>query len=114
MASTCCEITWILSLFRDLGVQHLQPTTLFCDNKATLHIATNPVYHERTKHLDIDCHLIREKIVAKVLQTTHISSTKQPADLFTKGLCKHQHRHLMSKLGLFDIHQMSSLKRDIG
>jgi hypothetical protein len=63
MAATTCELTWLRCLFKDLQVP-LKPITLFCDNQAALHIAANPVYHKRTKHIEIDCHVVREKIQA--------------------------------------------------
>lgn len=61
MASTISEIEWITYLFHDFRIKFQQPVDLWCDNKTALHIAANPVFHERTKHLEIDCHVVREK-----------------------------------------------------
>lgn len=60
MAATC-ERTWLKQVLEDLKVKHTQPVKLYCDNKAALHIASNSVFHERTKHIEIDCHLVCEK-----------------------------------------------------
>lgn len=82
MATTCCEVTWIRYLLADLEVSHVQPVQLYCDNKAALHIAANPIFHERTKHIEIDCHIVREKIQKGLICTKYIQSQEQPADIF--------------------------------
>ncbi|RVW87252.1 Retrovirus-related Pol polyprotein from transposon RE1 [Vitis vinifera] len=62
MAQATCEIIWIHQLLCEVGMKCTMPAKLWCDNQAALHIAANPVYHERTKHIEVDCHFIREKM----------------------------------------------------
>jgi hypothetical protein len=57
-----CELTWIKQLLTDMSITIHQPMQIFCDNQAARHIVSNPVFHERTKHIEIDCHFVREKI----------------------------------------------------
>lgn len=67
MASICYEIVWLRYLLLDLQVPYPQSDLLYCDNQAALHIATNPIFHEHTKHNDIDCHIVHEKIRLQIL-----------------------------------------------
>ncbi|EOY03970.1 Cysteine-rich RLK (RECEPTOR-like protein kinase) 8, putative [Theobroma cacao] len=56
MAQTVCEVVWMYQLLSEVGLKSSLPAKLWCDNQAALHIASNPVFHERTKHIKIDCH----------------------------------------------------------
>ncbi|CAL2261909.1 unnamed protein product [Prunus armeniaca] len=104
MTGTCCELTWLRSLLRDLQLPHWKAMILHCDNQAALHIATNHVFHERTRHIEMDCHFIRDKIQHGSVTTKHVSSSQQVADIFTKALGKDDFARMSRKLGVLDIH----------
>ncbi|WMV18752.1 hypothetical protein MTR67_012137 [Solanum verrucosum] len=111
MASTVAEVVWTVGLFQELGVAISLPVPLYSDSTSELQIAANHVFHERTKHIDIDCHFIREKIQdGLLLVTAYLPSSKQPADVLTKALGKGPHTYLMSKLGMKNIFIAPSLK----
>lgn len=99
MASTACELIWLKALLSDMGIQSSKPITLHCDNQAAMHIAANPVFHERTKHIEVDCHFVRHQVQSKVIQTVYVRSCDQLADLFTKVLPTAQLERLLGKLG---------------
>nr|AEJ72555.1 putative retroelement polyprotein [Malus domestica] len=103
MASTTCELIWLQGLLNDLGFKRTLPMPLFCDNQAAIYIASNPVFHERTKHIEMDCHFVREKTQSDVIQHVFVRSTDQLADIFTKGLCRVQFNTLLVQLGLMNI-----------
>ncbi|KAJ8765618.1 hypothetical protein K2173_014740 [Erythroxylum novogranatense] len=104
MASTVAELKWLFGLIAELGIKGSTPAILHCDNQAAIQIAANPVYHERTKHIEIDCHFVRESIQNGFVETRHISTKDQLADILTKGLGNQQHDYLLSKLGVIDIY----------
>ncbi|XP_019168865.1 PREDICTED: uncharacterized protein LOC109164771 [Ipomoea nil] len=86
LATTVCEVQWIKSLLRDLQVEIDKPAALFCDNKAAIAISENHVFHERTKHIEIDCHVVRERVTQGLVKLLYVPSSGQVADGFTKPL----------------------------
>lgn len=83
MASAVAEVVWSVKLFRKLGVVVPTPVTIYCDSKSAIQIAINLVLHERTKHIDLDSHFIREKIQNGLVQTEYVHTKEKEADILT-------------------------------
>ncbi|GJY30360.1 ribonuclease H-like domain-containing protein [Tanacetum coccineum] len=86
LAFVTYEVIWVFKILKDLDCSNLLPVKVFCDNNLTIKIATNPIFHERTKHLKIDLQFVREKILAGVTKTKKIDTANQITDILTKGL----------------------------
>ncbi|XP_019256283.1 PREDICTED: uncharacterized protein LOC109234670 [Nicotiana attenuata] len=86
MRQVVAELTWLVRLFEDLSIPISLPVPLHSDSQAALHIAKNPVFHERTKHVEIDCHFVRQQFLAGLISLSFVRSNSQLADLFTKPL----------------------------
>ena len=86
MVLATCELILLKQLLQELRFGKDGQMTLACDNQAALHIASNPVFHEMTKHIEVDCHFIREKITSRCMTTSFVNSSDQLADIFTKSL----------------------------
>jgi hypothetical protein len=86
LANCTADLSWVRMVLQDLGVFLCHPPTIWCDNLSALALATNPVFHARTKHVEVDYHFIREKVTNKDIQLHHISTEDQLADLLTKAL----------------------------
>ena len=95
MAVAVCEVIWLLYLLSDIQVKHPQ---------AALHIAANPVFHLRTKHIEINCHLVKDKVLEGFVRMLHVKTNSQIANLLTKALNAHQFSFLVSKLNMVNIH----------
>ncbi|XP_019151901.1 PREDICTED: uncharacterized protein LOC109148622 [Ipomoea nil] len=104
LATTSYEIQWLIYLLAEFGVVHSEAVAIYCDSKSAVAIAENPVFHERTKHIELDCHLIREKLHKGLIRLFHIPSEKQLADPFTKTHCPTSFQHYISKLGLMNLY----------
>ena len=103
MALGICEALWIRRILQELRASEVLLMKLYCDNKAAISIAHNPVLHDRTKHVEVDKHFIKEKIEDGLICMVYVLTADQVADLLTKGLRTKQFDFLVSKLALKDI-----------
>ena len=95
LIDTTCELVWLRWLLADLGAPQPTATPLYCDNHSAIYITHNDVFHERTKHIEIDYHITHQH-----LKLFSISSADYPADIFTKTHPPGRLRDLISKLQL--------------
>uniref|UniRef100_A0A2N9FCJ3 GAG-pre-integrase domain-containing protein n=1 Tax=Fagus sylvatica TaxID=28930 RepID=A0A2N9FCJ3_FAGSY len=98
LACAGAELTWLRSLLRELHILLHTPCHLYCDNVSATYIAANPVFHARTKHIEIDYHFIRDLITRGALRIQFVRTENQTVDIFTKGLASSRFCFLCDKL----------------
>ncbi|GJR88047.1 ribonuclease H-like domain-containing protein [Tanacetum coccineum] len=86
VANAVAETSWIRNLLRELHTPLFTATLVYCDNVSAVYMSANPVQHQRTKHIEIDIHFVRDKVAACHVRVLHVPSRFQYADIFTKGL----------------------------
>ena len=91
---------WIESLLKEIGVEQQRTPILWCDNLGATYLTANPVFHARTKHIEIDFHFVRERVAAGALQVRFISSNDQLADVFTKPATQQMLNRFRTNLNL--------------
>jgi hypothetical protein len=94
------EIIWICKLMKELNMIIKLPITLKCDNLSAIYLASNPVFHGRSKHIEIEFHWIREKVEEGMIQLKHCKTTNMIADIFTKNLGKQPFNKLKELIGI--------------
>jgi len=104
LALRICEGMWLKRLLEELQLLVEPPMKLLCDNQAAISISKNPVLHDRTKHVEIDRHFIKEKIEDGIVEIIYTPTRQQTADVLTKAVARTQFDTLLSKLGMIDIH----------
>ena len=100
MANATAEVMWVHKLLDELGISHPKAACLWCDNIGAKYLSENPVFHARTKHIEIDYHFVREQVNLKQLDVRFISTADQIADGFTKALSVRQLNLFRNNLNL--------------
>lgn len=102
LANATIELAWIQSLLKELRISHHVPA-LLCDNQSDVAIAHNPVLHSRTKHLELDIHFVKERVLAKSLKVLHVIGSGQLADALTKPLSAPHFHDLNTKFKVISL-----------
>ena len=102
MAQRICELIWLKSIWEDLRIKCDEPMRLYYDNKSAISITHNLVQQDRTKHIEVDRHFIKEKLDSGLICTPYVSS-QDNLDLLTKGLNNNNFEGIVSKLRMIDI-----------
>ena len=100
LAHASIEVAWLRSLFSELGISLVNTPVIWCDNQGAGALAANPVFHSRTKHIEVDVRYVREQVLDKKLVVSYVPSVEQMADLFTKPLSIPRFQYLLTKLNL--------------
>ena len=102
IARGVAEILWLRKLINEIGFPHTEACKLMCDNKAAISISENPVQHDRTKHVEIDRHFIKEKLEGGIIELPFVRSEDQLADILTKAVNSKIFNSTLCKLGIGD------------
>ena len=94
------ELVWFERLLGELTESCKLPISVFCDSQAAIHIAKNPVFHERTKHIEVDCHFVRNKLQEGLITLHYVSTSEQMFDILTKALSGPSHSNILHKLSV--------------
>jgi hypothetical protein len=102
-----CEGIWIKRVLHEIGILNSNPIKVLCDNQSAISIAKNPVHHDRTKHVEIDRHFIKENIENGTISLQYTPTSQQTADILTKAVPRKTFENLTSKLGLLNIYNLA-------
>lgn len=104
IAALTQELIWLKRLLANLGVEHKASMAVFCDSKSAIYIATNPVFHERTKHIELDLHFVRDEVLSRNIKLNHVNTTLQLADILTKPIGRDGFLSFRIKLGIHNLY----------
>ena len=105
MSHAACEMMWLKkNLLIELDFRQPEPMSMHCDNQSVIYIAQNSVFHERTKHIEIDCHFVRDALTKKVVVFQFTPSSKRIVDLLTKIVSSQVFSNLYNKLSMLNLY----------
>jgi Reverse transcriptase (RNA-dependent DNA polymerase) len=110
MSTASCQAVWLRRILTDCQIKQEGPTTIYCDNQSAIAMAHNPVYHARTKHIDIKVHFIRDLVAKSKVKLEYISTDLQVADILTKSLARAKFEQLRNLLGLVSFASRGSVR----
>ena len=102
-AVAACEVAWLRKLLVDLCVEVPHKIVIYCDNLSSIQLARNPVFHARTKHIEVHYHFIRERVLAGDIDLVYVGTDEQVADIFTKALGAENLRGFRTMLGIQEL-----------
>jgi len=102
-AMVACEVVWLHKLLGNLGLHVDRQVVIYCDNLSNIQLARNPVFHARTKHIEVHYHFIKEKVLVGEIDLIYVSTEDQVADIFTKVLGAEKHHRFCSMLGAMEL-----------
>ncbi|MCO5604381.1 hypothetical protein L7F22_058546 [Adiantum nelumboides] len=102
-AVAACEISWLRKLLMDLRLQVDREVVIYCDNLSSIQLAENPVFHARTKHIEVHYHFVRDQVLASDIDLVYVSTEEQVADIFTKALGAEKLRRFWLMLGVLQL-----------
>lgn len=100
VANAIAETSWLHQLLTELHCPPTQTTLIYCDDVSAVYLSSNPVHHQRTKHVEIDIHFVRDNVAVGQVRVLHVPSSHQFADIFTKGLPSSLFREFVSSLNI--------------
>jgi hypothetical protein len=103
LAHVTREVIWIRNVLEELGMPAVGPTPVMEDNESAQRLALNPEFHERSKHIKVKYHLVREMVAEKVIEVLRATSAQMRADMFTKPVIAQPHHSHRTGLGLLDV-----------
>jgi hypothetical protein len=104
MTKGLCKLIWFRSLLTEINFPPDSAMNLFCDNKAAINISHNPIQHDRTKHVEVDRHFIKQNLEERIIQSPFVKSEDQLADILTKAVSSKDFYNSLNKLGVRDIY----------
>jgi len=95
-----CEAVWLRKMLFSLFGECLEPTLIYCDNQSCIKLTENPVFHDRSKHIDIRYHSIRDYVQRGIVKLEFVPTDEQVANILTKALPRGKHVRFRDKMGV--------------